>query len=131
MKFHLAIIVASHTGMLSFRLSKSIKTLVKSPLRSHKLKNTTPEAQIVKFPFTGYLRKVHRSTTPSGRLSTFARPLRAASVVRNDCIYPSGTFFLLYYMVRDVQFVIAIYVITGIGAWAVYWLGFWKVELMI
>jgi len=125
--FHLlAVIVASRAGMLSFRLSKSIES------------ENTQEPQ-TEDPHTGSVDSrtsvtgiYTRPPGPQLRLVDFQRFLVLCEQLQlvGTTIYIPPALFLLYYMFRDVQFVIAIYVITGIGALVVYRLGFWKVSLL-
>lgn len=45
-------------------------------------------------------------------------------------IYFPSALFLIFYMFERIEFAIVIYAMTGIGAVAVYRLGFWKVSVL-
>jgi hypothetical protein len=116
--FHLfATLVAARAGMLCFRLSKSLdshlsashdapdsQTLEENPIRYDK--------QLDMFDFQRFL--------------ILCEQLQLTGMT----IYLPSALFLIFYMFERIEFAIVIYAITGIGAWAVYRLGFWKLSVL-
>ena len=115
--FHLfATVIAARTGMICFRLSKSLDT-----------EQTDEEQQ------QQQQQPVHHLwQDPKIRMSDFQRFLvlcEQLQLIGTSVFFPS-TLFLLFYMFDKMAFAIAIYGMTAIAVWAVYRLGFWKISVL-
>ena len=116
--FHLfAILVAARAGMICFRLSKTLDTHLSTD-------RDTPDSQTVEenpMPYDKQLEMVDFQ-----RFLVLCEQLQLIGMI----IYLPSALFLIFYMFERKEFSIVIYAMTGIGAWAVYRLGFWKVSVL-
>ena len=121
--FHLfAALVAARAGMICFRISKSLGA---------------PDSQTIEeYPNVNNLDRVElpMHSSYNGRLQTsdFQRFLVLCEQLQliGTAIYFPSALFLIFYMFERIEFAIVIYAMTGIGAVAVYRLGFWKVSVL-
>ena len=119
----LAMLGADHTNSTSFRHSRrrSCRHDLLSPLQ---ITRHTSIHRSWHLGFTNY-RNMAWITLPV-RFSTLPRPLWTISADRDDHIPPFSTVFPFERM----ELPNVIYAMTGIGASAVYRLGFWKVSVL-
>ena len=116
--------------MICFRISKSLDI--------HQATVSTPVSQTVEeYPNGNDLVRLELPTHHSWydrQLHTcdFHRFLilcEQLQLIGTTLYFPSAL-FLIFYMFERMEFTIIIYALTGIGGWAVYRLGFWKVSVL-
>ena len=118
--FHLfAALIAARAGMICFRISKSIGALDPQTIEGQ------PDDRL-ELP-------VHSSHDGRLHIADFQRFLVLCEQLQliGTTIYFPSALFLIFYLFEDrIEFAIVIYAMTGIGAWAVFRLGFWKVSVL-
>ena len=120
--FHLfAALVAARSGMICFRISKSLDVELDTV--------GTPDPQTIE---ENNNVPVHSSFDGRLHTSDFQRFLILCEQLQliGTAIYFPSALFLIFYMFQKIEFAIVIYGMTGIGALAVYKLGFWKVSVL-
>lgn len=128
--FHLfAALIAARAGMICFRISKSLDI--------HLASVDAPDSQTIEeYPNVNNLDRlevpVHSSYDRRLHTSDFQRFLVLCEQLQliGTTIYFPSALFLIFYMFERMEFAIVIYALTGIGAVAVYRLGFWKVSVL-
>ena len=121
--FHLfAALIAARASMICFRISKSLDI--------HLATIGTLDSQAIE----GLSNISIHSSYYDGQLHTsdFQRFLvlcEQLQLIGTTMYFPSAL-FLIFYMFDRIEFAIVIYSLTGIGALAVYRLGFWKVSVL-
>lgn len=128
--FHLfAALVAARAGMICFRISKSLDihlatvgTPVSQTVEEHSNFNNLDRLELP-IHHSWYDRQL--KTSDFHRFLVLCEQLQ---LIGTTLYFPSAL-FLIFYMF-EMEFAIVIYVMTGIGAWAVYRLGFWKVSVL-
>ena len=114
--------------MICFRISKSLDI--------HLATVGTPDLQTIEeYPNVNNSDRLELPIHPSyDRLHTsdFQRFIVVCEQLQliGTTIYFPSALFLIFYMFDRIEFAIVIYAMTGIGAWAVYRLGFWKVSVL-
>lgn len=126
--FHLfATVVAARAGMICFRLSKSLD------IHGSPLKPQTEELRDIADNRLPTVAPIVRSWhDPPLHISDFQRFLVLCEQLQliGTTIYFPSALFTLFYMFDKIHFAIVIYAMTGVGGWAVYRLGFWKVSVL-
>ena len=120
--FHLfAALIAARAGMICFRISKSVGALDSQTIEEYANGNSDR----LELP-------IHSSH--DGRLHTadFQRFIVLCEQLQliGTTIYFPSALFLIFYMFERIEFAIVIYAMMGIGACAVFRLGFWKVSVL-
>ncbi|KAF8814254.1 hypothetical protein BYT27DRAFT_7179640 [Phlegmacium glaucopus] len=124
---HLTMVVASRTGMICFRISKSLDT--ETP-------DLQPELPPDSLPLPITTTTNHSRRSRHGlehiSLSDFHRFLILCEQLQlfGMMIFLPSALVLIFFMFDKMEFAVVIYVITGIGALMVYRLGFWKVSVL-
>jgi hypothetical protein len=128
--FHLvAALIAARAGMICFRISKSLDI--------HLATVGSPDPQTIEEcpnvdNFDRLELPIHSSYDRRLHASDFQRFLVLCEQLQliGTTIYFPSALFLIFYMFERIEFAIVIYAMTGIGAVAVYRLGFWKVSVL-
>ena len=130
--FHLfAALIAARASMICFRISKSLDVHLStvgtpdSPQTIEEFPNLSNNLNRLELP-------IHSSYDGRLHISDFQRFLVLCEQLQliGTTIYFPSALFLIFYMFDRIEFSIVIYALTGIGAWAVYRLGFWKVSVL-
>ena len=126
--FHLfAALVAARAGMICFRISKSLDihlaTVGTPTVEEHSNVNNLDRLELP-IHHSWYDRRLY--TFDFHRFLVLCEQLQ---LIGTTLYFPSAL-FLVFYMFERMEFAIVIYAMTGIGAWAVYRLGFWKVSVL-
>lgn len=129
--FHLfAALVAARSGMICFRISKSLDIQIA-------IDDATDSQTIEEYPNVNNLDRptkppIHTSYDQRLQMSDFRRFLVLCEQLQliGTTIYFPSALFLIFYMFERFEFAVVIYAMTGIGAVAVYNLGFWKVSVL-
>jgi len=129
--FHLfAALLAARAGMICFRISKSLDIQV-APVGA--LDSQTVEEQPNVNDVDDRL-KCPTHTSYDGRLDMpdFQRFIVLCEQLQlmGTALYFPSALFLIFYIFERMEFAIAIYALTGVGTWAIYSLGFWKVSVL-
>ena len=129
--FHLfAALVAARASMICFRISKSLDfhlATAGTPATPtvEEYPNVVNNLDRLELPMhSSYDRQLH--TSDFQRFLVLCEQLQ---LIGSSLYFPSAL-FLIFYMFERIEFAIVIYALTGIGAWAVYRLGFWKVSVL-
>jgi hypothetical protein len=125
--FHLfAALVAARSGMICFRISKSLDAT----------DGALDSQTIEEYPNLNNLDRpkppIHTSYDQGLHMSDFRRFLILCEQLQliGTAIYFPSALFLIFYMFERIEFAIVLYALTGIGAVAIYRLGFWKVSVL-
>ena len=128
--FHLfAALVAARASMICFRISKSLDIHLATI-------GALNSQTIEEYPNVNNLDRlglpIHSSYDERLHTSDFQRFLVLCEQLQliGTTIYFPSALFLIFYMFERIEFAIVIYAMTGIGAWAVFRLGFWKVSVL-
>jgi len=129
--FHLfAALVAARSGMICFRISKSLDIQMATD-------GTSDSQTIEEYPNVNNSDRptkppIHTSYDQRLHMSDFRRFLILCEQLQliGTTIYFPSALFLIFYMFDRIEFAIVLYAMTGIGAVAVYRLGFWKVSVL-
>ena len=128
--FHLfAALVAARASMICFRISKSLDIHLATI-------GALNSQTIEEYPNVNNLDRlglpIHSSYDEQLHTSDFQRFLVLCEQLQliGTTIYFPSALFLIFYMFERIEFAIVIYAMTGIGAWAVFRLGFWKVSVL-
>ena len=123
--FHLfAALIAARASMICFRISKSLDIHLATigTLDSQTIEELEyPNVPIHSSYYDGQLH-----TSDFQRFLVLCEQLQ---LIGTTMYFPSAL-FLIFYMFDRIEFAIVIYSLTGIGALAVYRLGFWKVSVL-
>ena len=128
--FHLfAALVAARASMICFRISKSLDI--------HLAIVGVPDSQTVEeHPHVNDLDRLelpihswYDRRLQTSDFQSFVVLCEQLQLIGTTIYFPS-TLFLIFYMFERMEFAIVIYTMTGIGTWAVYRLGFWKVSVL-
>lgn len=132
--FHLfAALIAARAGMICFRISKSLVDI------DHLATVDAPDPQTIEEcpnvdnrDLDRLELAIHSSYDRRLQTSDFQRFLVLCEQLQliGTTIYFPSTLFLVFYMFKRIEFAIVMYAMTGIGAVAVYRLGFWKVSVL-
>jgi hypothetical protein len=127
--FHLfAALVAARAGMICFRISKSLDiqlAAVSAPASQTVEDHSNVNNDRLEPSYRSwYNRQLH--TSDFHRFLVLCEQLQLLGTT----VYLPSALYLLFYMFERKEFAIVIYAMTGIGAWAVYRLGFWKVSVL-
>lgn len=127
--FHLfAAIVAARSGMICFRISKSLDiylaTLGTQTVEEYPDVNDLVQVRLERPTHTWFDRRLH--TSDFQRFLVLCEQLQLIGTT----IYFPSALFLIFYMFERMEFAFVIYAMAGIGGLAVYRLGFWKVSVL-
>ena len=113
--------------MICFRISKSLDLHLATVI------GTPGSETIEEYPNLDRLQlPIHSSYDGQLHTSDFQRFLVLCEQLQliGTALYFPSALFLIFYMFEKIEFAIVIYALTGIGAVAVYRLGFWKVSVL-
>ena len=126
--FHLfAALVGARASMICFRISKSLdihQAIVGAPDSQTAHPNVNNLDRLELPTHSWYDRRLQ--TSDFQRFVVLCEQLQLIGTI----IYFPLALLLIFYMFERMEFAIVIYTMAGIGAWAVYRLGFWKVSVL-